>query len=103
MTRAKESKLEYKQVLNELFGIEIAWDKLPLNDLKLLAKVLTSDITRAEICKKLQCKCDVVGIIDGIIPPEMQGPVIQGLKKILKGEIGVGVNKQEAENETETE
>ena len=78
----KSKKKEYEALFNELFGVEIRWSKLPLEDLEVLAQAITSQ----EFCSKA-CKPSSVlaSLIDEIIPPEDQGLVIKALKKLLKG------------------
>jgi len=86
MAKSKK-KEEYEKVLNEIFGTDIKWSKLSMHDLKQLVVVLTKhpETLCENICSGYSSKSALTKLIDEIIPPEHQGPLIKSFKVLLKG------------------
>ena len=87
MTRQQRTteKERLEKILNEIFGVEISWRRLPYEDLKLLAYILTNDKTKLELCRRLKCpKIDFRRVLEDIIPSDYQGPIIKALRETVE-------------------
>ena len=80
----RKSKKEYEETLNEVFGINIKWSKLSLNDLETLVEAIVNN--NEKLCSNL-CKpsTSLVTLINKVIPEDEQGPFIKILKALLRG------------------
>ena len=78
-----KKKIDYEKTFNEIFGTNIKWSKLSVDELEEFAEALVNN--NEQICGNL-CKpsTSLSILIDKIVPPEEQGPVIRLLKGLLK-------------------
>lgn len=81
-SKAKE-KREIEKTLNELFGTNIRWSKLSHADLTEFVNSLLSKKFCRKVCGGNQNVFHgLVKMIDKLIPPEEQGPIIRALKSL---------------------
>lgn len=75
---------EYEETLNKIFGTHIKWSKLSLKELEELSEALTKREVLEKLCKRYSVSGEVETIIDSIVPPKEQGPILKALKRGLK-------------------
>lgn len=89
MVRKKGSKEEYEKLLNEIFGVNVKWSKLSLEELIQIATVLANPdslIIRLGGIPKSSMEAEVVNRVRGFLRSfSYEGPLI----KILKRAFGV--------------
>lgn len=81
----RQEKQEIEKLLNEIFGTNIKWSRLSKGDLNQLLVVLTKhqQYLCEKLCSDYTPKGTIVRLIDQIIPPEHQGPLIKGFKSLI--------------------
>lgn len=81
--RVRQKKLEFEKNLNMIFGTNIRWSKLPYDDLVEFANVLLSKKFCKKVCRGSQNVLQgMFKMIDKLIPPDEQGPILRALKTL---------------------
>jgi len=80
-SKAKE-KREIEKTLNEIFETNIRWSKLSYDDLTEFVNSLLSKKFCKKVCGSNNVLSGVIKMIDKLIPPNEQGPIIRALKSL---------------------
>jgi len=86
VSKKSAKKLEYEKTLNDIFGTNIKWSKLSIHDLEQLVTILAYHPERLcqNVCADKINKSSVLAqLIDQVIPPKYQGPIIKGFKALI--------------------
>jgi len=97
MGKKSAKKQEYEKTLNDIFGTNIRWSKLSIHDLEQLVTILAYHPERLcqNICADKISKSSMLAkLIDEVIPPKYQGPIIKGFKALI---LNMPSNEEEEE------